>query len=506
MEGMDFSEYSIDELEQFVTGIERVIGRGRAAQMAVLREVDRRQVPVSDGCRSLTEWVTGRLDVAPDTAKTLVNTARRLDELSLVEQAAAAGELTFDRTIAVARLAQAGDEEAVLEGSAGFDVAGIHRQAAYRRRMSRNQEHQGFQERYMATQSNLDHTALQFHGRVLGVASRIVEEALHSIGDTLPDAPGVPRSRTTRNADALWKMAQDALNGATAGNGATPQVTVFVDAALAATTGGETGVTVASGPRVGPATLEAVICSGSVEVLSTTANGTPLNIGRAGRVVSGKLRRFVLHRDAGACTADGCTSRYRLESHHITPWARGGSTDADNLTTLLLVPPSRHRSRRRFLHRPRLPTPPTPLLPTALTRPALGGLRHGPGCSVTVDALVVVNLPAMPADTLAASRRALADCDAVVDRLHEMCCQPDRSPRMLAIKEDIALVRAEIEASSDDTEALERALSTLTDIGEQFGYLQVSCCAPARMPLYADALSHLNVAQRKIKRSAGKGH
>ncbi len=159
MEGMDFSDHSVDELEQFVTGIERVMGRGRVAQMAALREIDRRQTPLVDGCRSLTEWVTGRLDVAPDTAKTLVNTARRLDALPIVEQAAAAGELTYDRTVAVARLAQPCDEETVLEDSAGFDVAGIHRQAAYRRRMSSNQEHQGFQERYLTTQSNLDHTA-----------------------------------------------------------------------------------------------------------------------------------------------------------------------------------------------------------------------------------------------------------------------------------------------------------------------------------------------------------
>ncbi len=165
-------------------------------------------------------------------------------------------------------------------------------------------------------------------------------------------------------------MAQDALNGDTAGGDATPQVTVFVDATSAAATGGETGVTVASGPRVGPATLEAVICSGSVEVLATTSNGTPLNIGRRSRVVSAKLRRFVLHRDAGACAADGCTSRYRLEAHHITPWGHGGRTDADNLTTLCWyhhhvivhgegfhIAPHSALQRRRFL-RPRNHDPP----------------------------------------------------------------------------------------------------------------------------------------------------
>jgi len=77
---------------------------------------------------------------------------------------------------------------------------------------------------------------------------------------------------------------------------------------------------------------------------------------------------------------------------------------------------------------------------------------------------------------------------------------------MLAIKDTIASVHAELDASSDDTGAIDRALSNLMDIGAQIGYLQVGCCAPARMPLYADAPNHLSVAQFKIKKSVGKGH
>ena len=46
-----------------------------------------------------------------------------------------------------------------------------------------------------------------------------------------------------------------------------------------------------------------------------------------------KVRRMVLSRD-GACTIDGCPSRYRLEVHHIVPRGRGGTHDGENLATV----------------------------------------------------------------------------------------------------------------------------------------------------------------------------
>ncbi len=36
----------------------------------------------------------------------------------------------------------------------------------------------------------------------------------------------------------------------------------------------------------------------------------------------------------GGCTADGCSSRYRLQPHHMQWRTDGGDHDPDNLTTL----------------------------------------------------------------------------------------------------------------------------------------------------------------------------
>jgi Domain of unknown function (DUF222)/HNH endonuclease len=367
---IDLTSWSDDQLDRFLTACESRIGMLRIFQCKVLREVDRRQTPLADGCRSLGEWVTGRLDVAPDTANTLVATAKRLESLPVIEAAAGDGELSYDRTAAVARLATSSDldESAALHEAAGWDVAGIHAQVAQRNRLSSSAEQDLFRDQYVATQLNLDHTALRFHGQLVGVAAPLFEEALHTVGDQLPDNPE-QCSRATRNAHALAKISQDALDGGgAAAQPLTPQVTVFIDATTAAATCGEAGVVIAAGPRVGPNTLAAILCDGVIEVTATTTGGVPVNLGRHSRVVSPQLRRYVIHRDGGVCTAEGCTSRYRLQVHHITPWSQGGPTDADNLTTLCWyhhhvvvhgsgyrIDPHSPSQRRRFLHPTRDP-------------------------------------------------------------------------------------------------------------------------------------------------------
>ncbi len=112
----------------------------------------------------------------------------------------------------------------------------------------------------------------------------------------------------------------------------------------------------------------------------------------------------------------------------------------------------------------------------------------------------------MTDDPIDAARAGLTECEAIVDRLHKMCCAPRRSPSIIAIKESIASARHDLEGHAPDADAVDSSIATVTDIGSEIGRLQVGCCAPARMPLYADALTHLTTVQRSLKRSIGRGH
>jgi hypothetical protein len=98
---MGLKEFSIDEWEQRLIAAEREIGRLRELQLQDLAELDVAQIAAVDGCRLLSEWTAGRLDVGPETAKMLVRSMRRLLDRPDLQEELAAGRVSFDRTEAV---------------------------------------------------------------------------------------------------------------------------------------------------------------------------------------------------------------------------------------------------------------------------------------------------------------------------------------------------------------------------------------------------------------------
>ena len=322
---------SIDQLEQTLVNGELMIGAIRAAQAEALAAVDEAQIARIDGARTLQDWVAARLDVTQDTAHTLVEAAKALAEHPESARALAAAEVTFDRAAATAKLAVSGASSRVLEASRGYDLSGVARLAARHRRFDRRREHSSFRDRYLTIQPSLDDATWRLAGQMPATDGRVVEAALDRRADTFPRAPGQGRSQ--RRVDALTSIALDSLGDSKPGStGVSPVVTVFVDAERASATRGEAGAQIVAGPRVGPETLDRMMCDGSVQVVATDGL-RPIAASATTRVIPPAVRRFVLHRD-GACVVDGCNSRHRLQPHHIVPRSRGGGHSADNLATL----------------------------------------------------------------------------------------------------------------------------------------------------------------------------
>lgn len=364
MEIAGLAPITTDRLEKALVEGEATIARVRATQIRLLSEIDARQVPIGDGCRNLAEWVAARLDLAPETAQRLTQTAGRLVEQPGLALELEEGALSFDRVIEESRLINAGAKPELVAQSRGWDISGVRRTVARHQRISRQDEQRVFDGRFLSIQPSLDQSSYRMWGLFAGTDGRLVERALLERADRFPATPGVQHAaREQRHADALVAMAQDSLQGNQNERGSSvPLVSIFLDAQLATSTDGEAGGEIASGPRIGPLTLEQILCDGSVEILMTAPNGQPLSVGPTARTIPPKLRRFIIHRDGGACTVDGCRSRYRLQPHHIQPRSQGGSHDPSNLTTLCWfhhhvvvhrngnrIDPSTPPQRRRFL-------------------------------------------------------------------------------------------------------------------------------------------------------------
>jgi hypothetical protein len=277
----------------------------------------------------------------------------------------AAGTVSFDRAIAETRLHASGATHDTIRESRGLDLAGVRRLAARHRRISRHQERDAFAAQTVSIRPSSD-GGWNLWASLEGFEGSIVEKALFARAEELTD--GMNITHGLGMALALTAICQDSLYQTNPDGGSgDPVVTITADAALLLATDGEAGAEVAAGPRIGPMTLHQLLCTGKTELNIATTDGNLLGVGKTSTTLPPRLRRGVIARDGG-CVIDGCTSRYRLEIHHVTERANGGTDNPANLATLCWAHHHVYIHRRGFTidpdtppRRRRLkPPPPTP--------------------------------------------------------------------------------------------------------------------------------------------------
>ena len=352
---------SVDAMEQELVRLEGLISRVRARQVAIIEAADSLQVPYWDGTRSLKEWIAGRLDIQPRNAADMAVLAKTVP--GPIRDSLKAGVASVDRAAATARLANTGVDEATLDHAEGISVSQIGQLAARHRRMTPTDEAAAFKMRRMWFQPNLGNTLATGS---LTMASADVDSFLEAIDERAdqiinPADPRRPRLEQ-RRVDALLSLALDTTTPEPA-EGVAPRrlkAHIFVDATECDRTGGEAGAITRSGIKVGPNTLEEILCVGETQTTVVDIDGLKA-VPTDGDRLPNRTRDYLFFRDGG-CTADGCSSRYRLEPHHITPQSRGGTHEPDGLTLLcwfhhhvvvhqdgFTIDPESPPGRRRFL-------------------------------------------------------------------------------------------------------------------------------------------------------------
>jgi hypothetical protein len=175
---------TVDYHQSELIRLERLKAQVVALQIRHLTYLDEAQVATADGSRSLAEWVAARLDVSPETAKTLVRTMRRIADRPDLSVVMADGEVTFDRVEALSRIPE---EAGLLEH---LDVAGVRREAARRVRITAEDEARTAEDRF-----SRDPT---FARRILVEGVGWPRRSLWSLGRQSPQRGCRPPSRDAR--------------------------------------------------------------------------------------------------------------------------------------------------------------------------------------------------------------------------------------------------------------------------------------------------------------------
>ena len=117
---MDWGDSSNDRVDEALAHFHGLASAGLAHVCRLIVEVDARQSWMSDGARSLVDWVAVRLRLRPATAGQLVAVARRLQDLPALSARFAAGDLSLDQVDAISRMATADTEPGLIEEALGL--------------------------------------------------------------------------------------------------------------------------------------------------------------------------------------------------------------------------------------------------------------------------------------------------------------------------------------------------------------------------------------------------
>lgn len=318
---------SIDSLEHDFARLTAAMSRLESLRLDTIRALDGAQAATADGARTMSEWLAGRFDLEPDTARTLVHLARAAD--SEIEELLESGDVTVDRAAAVVRLKIAGAAQETVDQSWSHDLPGVRRLTASHRRIGTADEADSFESRFLHLQPSLDESVWKLWGQLAGADGRVLEKAVQTAVDSLPDNPDTTPAQD--RADGLVAVASEWLSGEVGGHDLA--AAIFVDADLATVSDGEAGASVVGGPRVGPNTLHEILCSGTVRIEFQDEYGH-VSVSPTSRTIPGAIRNRVMFRDGHRCVVAGCTSRSRLQLHHLIPYSQGGTHDPENLVTL----------------------------------------------------------------------------------------------------------------------------------------------------------------------------
>jgi hypothetical protein len=347
---------SDDELSSDLVELEHVMRGLEAERSRRLAEFERRASFANDGFLSVTAWVVARLGLASSVAHRQVRLARALEEMPVVAESLASGEIAIGAA-EMLMLARESDreafgrcQEALLDAARSLPIAGLRNVIEYWRQAqdmaaAELREVALFERRRLHVSPTLD-GMVRLDGDLDPETGEAVASALRAVmdADARTGDRSDARTPSQRRADALGQICRTWLDSSERPSvaGERPHVVVTLD--LEALEGRAGRSALAEAGPITSETARRIACDANVSRVITDARSQPLDVGRASKVVPSALRRAVVVRDGG-CRFPGCGRPPGwCDAHHVRHWADGGETALNNLVLLC-------RPHHRLIHR-----------------------------------------------------------------------------------------------------------------------------------------------------------
>jgi hypothetical protein len=344
----------IEWLEREIGELAAHIAAATCRWLGLVAEFDRRGAHEKWGFHSCGAWIAWRCALDPRSAREHVRVARALEELPLLKESFACGELSYSKVRAITRIAAPETEEELVEMARFATAAQLERLVrGYRRSVSLQSAEAAHRARRLTYEWEED-GSLYVRGRLspadgalfikaIGAGKEAIEgrEKAHEVcsqggsDEPEPDSEVLRKVPRVNKADALMEVVERSLAGGSSPRpaGERHQVVVHAEAGALAGEGDEAGCGIEEGPAICAETARRLACDASLLPILHGPKGE-LDVGRKTRAVPPAVRRALDRRDGGCCRFPGCENRRWVDAHHIVHWARGGETKLENLVLL----------------------------------------------------------------------------------------------------------------------------------------------------------------------------
>jgi hypothetical protein len=347
-----------DQLEERICGLSAQIHAATAELVGLTARLDSEGSWYGIGVRTCAHWMSIQTGMDVVTGSELIRVCHALETLPKLAAAFADGRLSYDKIRAVTRVATPDDEDVwlglALEAS-GAQLIRICRtvrraleaadpdvaEDALGRRSLRTWWRDDGMLEIFAVLPREDGAAvvaaLEASARAILTELREAAPAQRAVDDPARITHEMLR------ADALIRVADEWIGSVSREPTPAPtkQVVVHLDSRVLTDSDAGVRCHLEDGPWLSIGAARWLGCDSDV-VAILERDGSPLDAGRAHRVISPRLRLALQARDRG-CRYPGCgVPACRTDGHHIRHWFDGGRTDLKNLISLSRFHHRRH--------------------------------------------------------------------------------------------------------------------------------------------------------------------